>query len=200
LRIENGNLVIEVLKEKITGPDGVRRGYSSARLTTKGHFSQRYGRFEARMKLPSGKGLWPAFWMLGNDLSTATWPACGEIDIMENIGSEPAKAHGTIHGPGYSGSRALTAAFTLPHGSFNDEFHTFAVEWEPEEIRFYVDDQLYSTRTPKDLPRGKRWVFDHAFFVILNVAVGGNMPGSPDKTTVFPQRMLVDYVRAYSRK
>jgi beta-glucanase (GH16 family) len=119
---------------------------------------------------------------------------------MENIGSEPAKAHGTIHGPGYSGGKSLGAPFAVSSGNVADEFHVFAVEWEPKEIRFYVDGHLYETRTPADLPAGTRWVFDHPFFLILNVAVGGGWPGNPDASTKFPQEMLVDYVRVYSRK
>ncbi|MFL6208517.1 MAG: family 16 glycosylhydrolase [Pyrinomonadaceae bacterium] len=174
--------------------------YTSARLITKTKFSQTYGRFEARLKLPAGQGLWPAFWLLGTDIDKVGWPACGEIDIMENIGREPSVVHGTIHGPGYSGGQGLGAAYTLPQGRrFADDFHIYAVEWEPQALRFYVDGQLYETRTPADLPAGTRWVYDHPFFILLNVAVGGSWPGSPDATTVFPQTMLVDYVRVYRR-
>ena len=196
---ENGDLVIQADKESFTGPDGLSRDYTSARLDTAGKFSQKYGRFEARIKLPTGRGLWPAFWLLGDNFKSAGWPGCGEIDIMENIGSEPATNHGSMHGPGYSDGHSLTALYTLPSGRFSDTFHTFAIEWEPASVRFYVDGILYETRTPADIP-GKRWVFDHPFFIILNVAVGGNMPGSPDASTVFPERMLVDWVRVYSRQ
>lgn len=197
---ENGNLVIKVLQEKYTGADGVTRNYTSARLKTLGKFSQTYGRFEARIKIPHGQGIWPAFWMLGNDIEKPGWPACGEIDIMENIGKEPALVHGTIHGPGYSGGKGIGAAYELPGDQrFADDFHLFSVEWEPNAIRFYVDDHLYATRIPTDLPQGTRWVYDHPFFLLLNVAVGGGWPGNPDPTTVFPQTMLVDYVRVYNR-
>jgi beta-glucanase (GH16 family) len=199
-RVEKGNLVIEARQEKFTGPDGVTREYTSARLKTQKLFTQKYGKFEARIRIPKGQGMWPAFWMLGDDFPTAGWPACGEIDIMENVGSEPAKIHGTIHGPGYSGDASLGAPYALLSGNVADDFHVFAVEWEPKEIRFYVDGQLYETRTPADLPAGTRWVFDHPFFLILNVAVGGKWPGSPDASTKFPQEMLVDYIRVYSRK
>ncbi len=117
---------------------------------------------------------------------------------MEHIGKEPSTAHGTIHGPGYSGANGLSASFSLPGGQkFADEFHVFSVEWGPNSIRWYVDGTLYKTRTPADIPPGTKWVFDHPFFIILNVAVGGNWPGNPDPTTVFPQKMLVDYVRVY---
>ena len=198
--VEGGLLVIKALKETFTGTDGITRNYTSARLLTKNKFTQAYGRFEARIKIPYGQGLWPAFWMLGDNIGTVGWPTCGEIDIMENIGKEPSIVHGTFHGPGYSGAQGISAAYGLPNGQkFSDDFHTFAVEWEPNVMRFYVDGLLYKTRTPADLPVGKTWVFDHPFFIILNVAVGGGFPGNPDATTVFPQQMLVDYVRVYQR-
>jgi beta-glucanase (GH16 family) len=200
VQVRHGNLVIQALKEKYTGPDGVTRDYTSARLKTQTKFSEAYGRFEARIKIPRGQGLWPAFWLLGDDIDKVGWPDDGEIDIMENIGKEPSVVHGTIHGPGYSGAGGISASYSLPHGlRFADHYHLFAVEWEPEAIRFYTDGHLYATRTPKDLPAGKKWVFDHPFFIILNAAVGGSWPGNPDSTTVFPQTMLVDYVRVYRR-
>lgn len=195
---QDGNLVIKVLEEKYTGPDGVTRNYTSARLKAQGKFSQKYGRFEARIKIPYGQGIWPAFWMLGEDIEKKGWPKCGEIDIMENIGKEPSTVHGTIHGPGYSGGKGIGGPFELPAGQrFADDFHVFAVEWEPKAIRFYVDDHLYTTRTPADLPQGAKWVYKHPFFILLNVAVGGGWPGNPDSSTLFPQTMLVDYVRVY---
>jgi beta-glucanase (GH16 family) len=197
---DGGQLVIKVLKETVTGSDGIKRDYTSARLLTNNKFSQTYGRFEARIKIPYGQGIWPAFWMLGDNIGTAGWPNCGEIDIMENIGKEPSMVHGTFHGPGYSGANGIGAPYALPNGQkFSDAFHTFAVEWEPNVVRFYVDGLLYKTTVPADLPAGKSWVFDHPFFIILNVAVGGYWPGNPDGTTVFPQQMLVDYVRVYQR-
>jgi beta-glucanase (GH16 family) len=200
VRLENGNLVIEALKEEFTGSDGVKRRYTSARLKTQGRFSQTYGRFESRIQIPSGQGVWPAFWLLGDDFPTDGWPACGEIDVMENADIETSTIYGSIHGPGYSASNAVTSGFTLPQGRFSDGFHVFAVEWGPGAIRFYVDDSLYATRTPADLPKGARWVYDHPFFLILNLAVGGKWPRSPDRSQDFPQRMLVDYVRVYSRR
>ena len=195
---QDGNLVIKVMNEKYTDADGVARDYTSARLKTLGKFSQTYGRFEARIKIPRGQGIWPAFWMLGNDIDKPGWPACGEIDIMENIGKEPALVHGTIHGPGYSGANSIGSPYNLADKKpFADEFHVYAVEWEPNAIRFYVDKDLYATRTPADLPKGAKWVYDHPYFLLLNVAVGGGWPGNPDATSVFPQTMLVDYVRVY---
>jgi beta-glucanase (GH16 family) len=197
---QGGNLVITVLAEKFTGPDGVTRDYTSARLKTQTRFSQKYGRFEARIKIPRGQGIWPAFWMLGDNIGGVGWPGCGEIDIMENIGKEPTLVHGTIHGPGYSARKGISAPFALPGKTdFADDFHIYAVEWAPTSIRFYVDDHLYATRRPADLPQGTKWVYNHPFFILLNVAVGGGWPGSPDRTSVFPQTMLVDYVRVYQR-
>lgn len=197
---QNGNLVIQVLQEKYIGADGVSRNYTSGRLKTQGKFSQAYGRFEARIKIPRGQGLWPAFWMLGDDVDKAGWPACGEIDIMENIGKEPALVHGTIHGPGYSGANGIGSPTALPgNNPFADDFHLYAVEWEPNKIRFYVDEHLYETRAPADLPPGAKWVYDHPFFILLNVAAGGDWPGNPDASSTFPQTMLVDYVRVYER-
>lgn len=174
--------------------------YTSGRLITKGKFDLKFGRFEARIKIPHGQGIWPAFWLLGNNIDKVGWPQCGEIDIMENIGREPSIVHGTIHGPGYSGGDGIGAAYTLPNDQrFADDFHVYAIEWSGNTIRWYVDGRLYQTLTPKNLPAGKAWVFDHPFFLLLNVAVGGGWPGSPDKTTTFPQTMLVDYVRVYRR-
>ena len=197
---QGGNLVITVLAEKYAGSDGVTRDYTSARLKTLGKFSQKYGRFEARVKIPKGQGIWPAFWMLGDDIEKAGWPKCGEIDIMENIGKEPALVHGTIPGPGYSGEHGIGSPFALPDKArFADDFHIYAVEWEPQAIRFYVDDHFYATRTPSELPKGTKWVYNHPFFMLLNAAVGGDWPGNPDATSVFPQTMLVDYVRVYKR-
>jgi len=196
------NLAITALEQRLPGLRCWYYGpcrYTSARINTRGKFEQLYGRFEARIKLPRGQGLWPAFWLLGNNIDTVGWPHCGEIDIMEQIGREPRTVYGTIHGPGYSGSKGIGKPYTLPT-DFADAFHVFALEWEPGELRWYVDGVLYQTRTPADLPPGARWVFDdHPFFIILNLAVGGDWPGKPDASTRFPQRMLVDYVRVYKK-
>jgi beta-glucanase (GH16 family) len=167
-------------------------------MKTLGKFSHTYGRFESRLKMPAGQGMWPAFWMMGVDIDRVGWPACGEIDIMENIGKEPSVNHGSIHGPGYTGDVGIEAHYTLPGGKkFFDDFHIYAMEWEPDVIRFYVDDVLYATEAKASLRAGQRWVFDHPFFLLLNVAVGGDWPGRPDASTKFPQTMLVDYVRVY---
>ncbi|MEK8173522.1 glycoside hydrolase family 16 protein [Streptomyces sp. M19] len=191
----NGNLVITAKKEN---PGGYNCWYgsceyTSARLNTAEKFTTTYGRVEARIKVPQGQGMWPAFWMLGEDIGSAGWPNCGEIDVMENVGFEPNTVHGTIHGPGYSGAGGIGAGYTLPSGNFSDDFHTFAVDWSPEKIVWSVDGNEYQTRTPADL-NGNQWVFDHPHFVILNLAVGGDWPGDPDGNTQFPQQMTVDYV------
>jgi beta-glucanase (GH16 family) len=201
-QVKGGNLVITAQKETYTGSDGVTRNYTSSRLKTQGLFSQAYGRFEARIKIPAGQGIWPAFWMLGNDITSSGWPKCGEIDIMENIGKEPGTVHGSLHGPNTIGRTSdATAPFSLPTGhNFADDFHLYAVEWEPNTIRFYFDTALYATFNSSQWPAGGTWVFDHPFFIILNVAVGGDWPSSPDSTTLFPQQMLVDYVRVYTKR
>lgn len=174
--------------------------YTSARLITKGKFGLKYGRFEARIKIPSGQGVWPAFWLLGNNIDTVGWPTCGEVDIMENIGREPSTVHGTLHGPGYAGANGIGAPFSLPDSAaFADSFHVFAVEWSANEIHWYVDGAEYASVGQQALPSGTKWVFDHPFFIILNFAVGGRWPGSPDSSTTFPQMMTVDYVRVYRR-
>lgn len=168
--------------------------YTSARLLTADTFTQTYGRFEARMKLPAGQGLWSAFWLLG-DTTSDDGTACGEIDIMENIGSESATIYGSLHGPGYSGDEGLVTGYTLPDGqNLTDDFHTYAVEWGPADISWYVDDVEYAHITPDDV-ENHEWVFNHPFFLILNVAVGGVWPGEPDDSTTFPKAMIVDYVR-----
>jgi beta-glucanase (GH16 family) len=169
--------------------------YTSARLNTSGKFSAHYGRVEARIKIPRGQGVWPAFWALGTDFGQVGWPASGEIDIMENVGFEPDRVHGTLHGPGYSGGGGIGAGYSLPGGRhFADDFHTFAVDWAPDRITWSVDGNVFQTRTPADLG-GNPWVFNKPFFLILNFAVGGQWPGYPDGSAPFPQSMLIDYVR-----
>ncbi|MGW6640718.1 family 16 glycosylhydrolase, partial [Streptomyces cyaneofuscatus] len=192
-----GNLVITAKRENPANYNCWygRCEYTSARLNTAGKFTAQYGRVEARMKLPRGQGIWPAFWMLGNDFGNVGWPASGEIDIMENVGIEPGTVHGTLHGPGYSGSGGIGAGYTLPGGAaFADAFHTFAIDWSPNSIRWSVNGNVYQTRTPADLG-GRQWVFNKPFFLILNLAVGGYWPGDPDSSTRFPQQLIVDYVR-----
>jgi beta-glucanase (GH16 family) len=197
-----GNLVIRAVPIKTDPLPAVGSpAYTSARLKTQGLFAAGPdGRIEARVKVPRGAGMWPAFWMLGNTFDNRNWPACGEIDIMESIGREPSMNHGSLHGPGYSGSKPMTAIYMLPDGKkFADDFHTFAIEWTSTSVTFYVDDTAYETVHDTDIPAGTKWVYDQPFFVLLNVAVGGNFAGPVSSDTVFPQEMLVDYVRVYKR-
>ncbi|HJZ98249.1 MAG TPA: glycoside hydrolase family 16 protein [Candidatus Solibacter sp.] len=188
-----GHLVIQALAE----PGG---RYTSARLKTQGLAAFTYGRIEARIQIPFGQGIWPAFWMLGADITSVGWPRCGEIDIMENIGKEPATVHGTIHGPGYSGGNGIGAPYALPDGrAFAGDFHVYSVLWDPDAIAFEVDGRTYKRIAQADLPAGAQWAYGHPFFLLLNVAVGGTWPGYPDASTKFPQRMVVDWVRVYER-
>lgn len=192
VKVEDGMLHITARQENFQGS-----GYTSARILTKGLFDQSYGRFEARIKLPFGQGIWPAFWMLGDDQDgSIIWPQIGEIDIMEYRGQEPNVIHGSVHGPGYSAGQAVTRKYTLPNARFDSEFYVFAVEWGPDYIDYFVDDLKYFTITP-DMVNGE-WVFnDNPFHIILNIAVGGSFVGPPNNSTPFPQTMLVDYVRVY---
>jgi beta-glucanase (GH16 family) len=187
-----GHLVITAQQEPYNGHQ-----YTSGRINTAGHFAKMYGRFEARMQLPTGQGLWPAFWLLGNNDSTVGWPACGEVDILESKGQAPAIIHGSMHGPGYSGGHAVTSTYAVAGGGLDRNFHVYAVEWSVGRMEFSIDDIVYFTVTPAQLPSGTKWVFDHPFFVIFDVAVGGNYVGAPNGTTSFPQTLLVDWVHVY---
>lgn len=185
-----GNLAITARSESFGG-----RSFTSARINTKGIFEQTYGRFEARIKMPWGPGIWPAFWMLGSNIDQVSWPQCGEIDIMEYRGQEPNLVHGTAHGPGYSGGAAVTKSFGFTNDRFDVDFHVFAIEWGEDYIDYYVDDTLYQRIKPEDV--AGEWVYNQPFFIILNVAVGGNYVGFPTPQTPFPQTMLVDYVKVF---
>jgi beta-glucanase (GH16 family) len=190
--IEDGMLVIQALERNYLG-----KPFTSARLTTQGKLTQQYGRIEARIQIPTGKGIWPAFWMLGENYDTVGWPRSGEIDIMENIGSEPWVVHGTLHGPGYSGGSGVGAAYRLPDRSpFHANFHVYAVEWEPEEIRWYVDDAF---TVPSPPPAARRLGIRPALFYDPERSRRRPLARLPRPTTEFPQRMLVDYVRIYER-
>ncbi|HEV8264815.1 MAG TPA: amino acid permease [Gemmatimonadales bacterium] len=171
--------------------------YTSAKITTRGKVEVAPGRVEGRIKLPVGQGLWPAFWMLGHGVPATPWPYCGELDIMENRGSAPTITSSAVHGPGYSGNTPFARAHALAHGTAADTFHTFAVEWDSLRIRFFVDDGLHYTVTRDDVRSRGPWVFDQSFFVILNLAVGGNFDGDPQSDAMFPATMFVDYVRVY---
>jgi len=166
--------------------------YTSAHITTSGHFSFTYGLLEASIKVPTGQGIWSAFWLLGNNCATVGWPACGEIDVMENIGNMPDLIYGTAHGTGY-----FSGTYKLQHGAFSDNFHVFALQWDPSHLYFFIDGINYYTVDRTTLTNQAYWVYDHPFSIILNAPVGGEWPGSPDSTTVFPQKMYVSYLRLY---
>jgi beta-glucanase (GH16 family) len=169
--------------------------YTSARLLTKGLRTVQYGRIEARIKVPGAAGLWPAFWMLGDDIDQVGWPASGEIDVMEFVGRRPDEVLGTIHGPGYSGSSGISGAVDLG-GPVAEDFHAFSIDWRPDGITWRLDGEVFHVAHP-DAVAPNPWVFDHPFFVILNVAVGGNLGGPVAADAPLPQSMLVDYVRVY---
>ncbi len=195
--VENGFLLITAKEEDFNGAQ-----YTSARLQTKGKIQQRYGRFEARIRLPFGQGMWPAFWLLGDDSDGSVWPQIGEIDIMENTGDAPTEIFGTVHGPGYSGENSISKKYTLEDSRVDTGFHIYGIEWGPDYINYYVDNVLYYQITPEDVEEetdgSGEWVFnDRQFYIVLNLAVGGNLPGAPNAETVFPQTMVVDYVRVY---
>jgi len=188
--ITNGRyLVIEARQE-------APNSYTSARLTTMGKREFTHGRMDIRAKLPKGKGIWPAIWMLGSDIATTPWPACGEIDIMELLGHEPNKVYGTMHwGNVGQGSSNVGGNYSLSGEDFSQKFHVFSIVWDSTKIEWYVDNQKFFTGNKTDV--NGNYPFDKPFFFILNVAVGGNWPGNPDGTTTFPQRMIVDYVRVF---
>ncbi|MDR9414857.1 MAG: glycoside hydrolase family 16 protein [Gracilimonas sp.] len=194
IRVEDGMLHITARRESFEGSN-----FTSAKILTRGLFERTYGRYEARIQLPFGQGIWPAFWLLGDDSGgTVSWPQIGEIDIMEYRGQEPLVIHGSVHGPGYSAGQAVTDSYRLTDGRFDTEFHVFAIEWGPDFIKYYVDDELYNEINPEDV--NGEWVFnDNTFYIILNVAVGGTFVGPPNSNTPFPQTMLVDYVRVYTQ-
>ncbi len=201
VKVENGLLVITAREEAFDGSS-----YTSARITTQNLFEQQYGRFEARIRMPLGKGIWPAFWLLGNDCDINPWPQCGEIDVMEYLGDAPTIVFGSAHGPGYNAGDSISKEYELENDRFDTGFHVFGIEWGPDYINYYVDDELYQQITPEttaeeavdNVPNPGEWVFNRPFYIILNIAVGGNLPGAPNEDTQFPQRMYVDYVRVYN--
>jgi beta-glucanase (GH16 family) len=171
--------------------------YTSGRIKTQDHFSFTYGHAEARIKVSGSQGLWPAFWLLGANYPTAGWPGCGEIDIMEHVGKEPNTIYSTLHAPAYNGGGGYGAPYNLG-SDFQAGFHIFAVDWAADHMTFYVDGNVFFTANKSTIEstRGP-WVYDHPFFIILNNAVGGDWPGAPDATSVFPNNMVIDYVRVY---
>ncbi len=190
--VSNGNLIIEARNESIGGFN-----YSSGRLTTQTKKSFTYGRVDIRAKLPKGKGVWPALWMLGNNINTVGWPAGGEIDIMELLGQEPSKMYSTLHyGTSPATHAQLGNSYSLSGSSFYDQFHVFSMEWKLDQIKLYVDNNLLLTVNKTDVGSNP-YPFNAPFFFIFNVAVGGDWPGAPDGSTTLPQRMIVDYIRVF---
>jgi beta-glucanase (GH16 family) len=186
--VSEGNLIIEARNESYSGFD-----YTSGRMNTQSKKAFKYGRIDIRAKLPVGKGIWPALWMLGTNISSVSWPACGEIDIMELVGTYPGRVFSTLHWRNAAGAHASYGLnYNLTSGDFSQQFHVFSIIWTQDNIKSYVDDNLYFTMTTKDIP-----AFNAEQFFIFNVAVGGDWPGSPDASTTFPQRMFVDYVRMF---
>lgn len=191
--ISNGNLVIEARKESYSGYD-----YTSARMTTKGKKEFMFGRIEIRAKLPVTNGIWPALWLLGSDIGQVGWPSCGEIDMMELIGKYPGRVYGTAHWNNASGQHASKGGYyDLPAGDYSQDYHVYRTDWDQDSIRWYVDDHLYETVNRKDV--GDPYPFNSKFFLIFNVAVGGDWPGNPDSSSSFPQRMYVDYIKVYEK-
>jgi beta-glucanase (GH16 family) len=199
--IENDALVIQALKEQYTGTDGTRN-YTSARIRTKNKGDWKYGRFDIRAKLPFGQGLWPAIWMMPTDAVYGSWPSSGEIDIMEELGQEPNKVYQTLHFGGPGAHSQTGGSYVLKSGDFSDDFHLYTLEWDSTAMRWFVDDTMvqikkvdswYTTAAPRPAP------FNQRFYMILNLAVGGNWPKSPNATTAFPQRLTVDYVRVFQK-
>jgi beta-glucanase (GH16 family) len=192
VEVSGGTLKIVAKKETVQN-----RGYTSGRIRSLNKADIKYGRIEARMKMPVGQGIWPAFWMLPTENVYGIWPQSGEIDILEYLGHDPLTIFGTLHyGNLWPNNKFVTKTFTTVDGNFADGFHHYALEWSENEIRWYVDGYLYSTKTPSDLG-GSRWPFDQKFHFLLNLAVGGNLPGNPNASTVFPQTFEIDYVRVY---
>ncbi len=192
-KVEDGLLTIEARKD-------INHNYTSTRIKTQDKQTFTHGRIDIRAKLPKGQGIWPALWMLGSDIETSNWPACGEIDIMELVGHEPEKTHGTAHwGYDFSQHKYRGNSYSLTNEDFSEQFHVFSIYWEANAIYWYVDDVLFYTITSSDM-EGQPYPFNKPFFFLFNVAVGGNWPKAPDSTTTFPQQMVVDYVRMFQQK
>jgi beta-glucanase (GH16 family) len=192
--LSGGRLVIEAKPEKIG-----TNNYSSARLLSKGKQEFKYGRIDIRAKVPTGQGVWPALWMLGSNISAESWPACGEIDIMEVVGKEPKNLYGTLHW-GNKGAPSISSSgkTTVSDPTIGDKFHVYTIVWDDKEINWFFDDVAFHKVTRSQV-NANIYPFDSPFFLLMNVAVGGSWPGNPDGTTTFPQRMFVDYVRVFKK-
>jgi beta-glucanase (GH16 family) len=194
-----GDLVITARTESYTDSAGIPRQYTSARLQTLHKFQFQYGLVEASIQVPTGQGLWPTFWLLGDECysGSKSWPACGEIDAMEVLGSTSNTVHGTLHAPWPFAPKGIGGTAESPTTPLSGGFHVYGVEWAPERISFLLDGTVYETILRSQLPAGAAWPFDHPFFLLLNLAVGGNWPGLPSPSTQFPAHMSVDWVRVW---
>jgi beta-glucanase (GH16 family) len=193
LFLQDGKMIIEAKAETFGG-----KNYTSSRIKTQGKKTFKFGRIDVRAILPATKGLWPGLWLMPQDNVYGNWPTSGEIDMMESIGSEPAKVLGTAHfGPGPN-STFISRNYILSGASFHEEFHVFSIEWEQDQIRWYVDNNLFSTVSKADVGSAI-WPFNESFYLIVNLAVGGNLPGNPDASTYLPQWLIVDYIRVYQK-
>jgi len=193
----DGHLAIVARRQTETGSDGRTRNYTSARLETQGLFSATYGLIEVRMKIPAGAGLWPAFWLLGNDVNKVGWPASGEIDVLEALGGSPSVAHAFINGPSDRAAHYTVGHTVVSRRSLASGFHTYAIRWSRNSITWLLDGVPYGTTTPRNLPPGAKWVYNGPFHLVLNLAVGGAWGGPPNSSTPFPAKLLVDWVRVY---
>ena len=182
----NNQLVISATKQGDT--------YHSGRITSKDKFEFTYGTIEVKAQLPKGKGLWPAIWMLGHDIDTNIWPACGEIDIMEYVGKAPGEIHTTLHTPESHG-QSFNTKITNIH-AIEDGFHVYKTKWDANQIQFYIDDLLVYTFSP-EIKNDKTWPFDKPFYIILNLAIGGHFGGSEVDDSIFPEDFVIDYVKVY---
>jgi beta-glucanase (GH16 family) len=193
IKFQNGYLILEAKSETFRG-----KNFTSSKLVTKGNVSFKYGRVDVRSVLPEGQGIWPAIWMLGSNIDAVGWPNCGEVDIMEMIGGNGREntVYGTAHWDNAGNYASYGGHYTLPEGTFKDQFHVFSITWDPNKITWYVDDIKYHEIdiTPAALSE-----FQKEFYFIVNIAVGGNWPGNPSGTTAFPQRMMVDYIRVFQK-
>lgn len=195
VRVEDGHLVITAIQEDYEGS-----AYTSARLISQNAKEIKYGRIEARIQVPAGQGFWPAFWLLGKNIDDVGWPQCGEIDVMEARGQQPAWIGGAIHGPGHSGGNSLSQSYYDKEQSFDAAFHVVGIDWDQDLISWWVDGNVYHSVTRGSLQAHQEWVYDQPFFLLLNLAVGGNYVGSPTNDTPFPAEYKIDYIRVYQRK
>jgi beta-glucanase (GH16 family) len=195
-----GDLVITAIRQPgHICSDGKPTDYTSARILTQNKFTAKYGRLEVRAQVPTAPGTWPAFWALGANITTVQWPRAGEIDVMETIGKTPNIVYGTVHGPKSNSSPFSVQTKKDTGADLSVGFHTYAVDWTPDSLTFLLDGVAYGTVTKKDVEKANgTWVYDHDYYLLLNLAIGGNFPGAPTVTTTWPQKYTIDYVRVYS--